>query len=188
MIPSDEEIKNVQKKNLPFEDIFVSLFPNPGGYIQDEPLSSIILAKYREDAKEMPYSPTISGTEIVSEMAAKGIVQGIVTNRVRMARHRLDQAGYGEFAFIVQPEEKEHRKPSPLCLNPALDYLQEKGISTKEIISVGDHPDDYLAARDAGISFIAVLTGESRKEDFVELGLDENKVINNLEELKEKVK
>ena len=73
-------------------------------------------------------------------------------------------------------------------MNPALDYLQEKGISTKEIISVGDHPDDYLAARDAGISFIAVLTGESRKEDFVELGLDENKVINNLEELKEKVK
>ncbi|MBT6774810.1 HAD hydrolase-like protein, partial [Candidatus Woesearchaeota archaeon] len=89
--------------------------------------------------------------------------------------------------FIVQPEEKEHRKPSPLCLNPALDYLQEKGISTKEIISVGDHPDDYLAARDAGISFIAVLTGESTKEDFVELGLDESMVINNLGELKEKI-
>jgi adenylosuccinate synthase len=188
MIPTDEEIKFVQKRNLAFEDIFVSLFPDPGGYLRDEPLSSVILTRYREDAQEIPYVSTLGGIEIVNEMSFLGIVQGIVTNRVKMARHRLDQAGYGEFAFIVQPEEKEHRKPSPLCLNPALDYLQEKGISTKEIISVGDHPDDYLAAQGAGVKFIAVLTGESRKEDFVELGLDESMVVNNLGELKEKIK
>ena len=186
-VPTDEEIKEVQKRNLAFEDIFVSLFPNPGGYLRDEPLSSVVLAKYREDAQEMNYIPTLSGTEIVDEMATQGIVQGIVTNRVRMARHRLDQAGYPEFEFIVQPEEKEHRKPNPLCLKPALDSLVKKEILLNEVVSVGDHPDDYLAARDAGISFIAVLTGESKTEDFVELGLNENKVINHLGELKEKI-
>ena len=150
-------------------------------------MSSVVLAKYREDAQEMNYVPTLSGTEIVEEMNILGIVQGIVTNRVKMARHRLDQAGYGNFEFLIQPEEREHRKPNPLCLKPALDSLQEKGISLNEIVSIGDHPDDYLAARDAGIGFIAVLTGESTKEDFVELGLDESMVINNLGELKEKI-
>ena len=187
MIPTDEEIKQVQKMNLPFEAIFISLFPSPVGYTRDEPLSSVVLAKYREDAKEMPYSPTFSGTEIVNEMSFLGIVQGIVTNRVKMARHRLDQAGYGEFEFIVQPESREQSKPNPLSLKPALDYLKEKGISKNEVVSVGDHPDDYLAAKGTGIRFIAVLTGESQKEDFVELGLDASMIVNNLGELKEKI-
>jgi adenylosuccinate synthase len=187
IIPHDEVIKKVQKMNLPFEEIFSTLFPNPPNYNFSEPLWEILLANYRKDAKGVLYSPTYFGTEVVNQMTSLGIVQGIVTNRVNMARHRLDQAGYNEFEFIVQPEEKEHRKPNPLCLKPALDNLQDKGISFNEVFSVGDHPDDYLAARDAGIKFIAVLTGESTKDDFVSLGLDENKVINNLGELKEKI-
>ncbi|MBT3814362.1 adenylosuccinate synthase [Candidatus Woesearchaeota archaeon] len=184
-VPSDEEIKRVQKENLPFEDIFVKLFPNPLGYIRDEPLSGVVLAKYREDAKEIPFSSTLGGIDLVETMSKQEVVQGIVTNRVRMARHRLDQAGYSDFSFIVQPESKEQSKPNPLCLRPALDFLQEKNISKSEVLSVGDHPDDYLAARDAGITFIAVLTGESTKGDFISAGLDANMIVDDLGELKE---
>jgi len=117
----------------------------------------------------------------------KGIIQGIVTNRVLMARYRLDQAGYADFEFICQPESKEQRKPSPLSLKLALDHLYVKNIHNSEIVSVGDHPDDYLAAKSAGINFIAVLTGESKKEDFTQFGLDEDKIISHLGELKEKL-
>ena len=145
----------------------------------------MVLAKYREDAKEIPFSSTLGGIDLVETMSKQEVVQGIVTNRVRMARHRLDQAGYSDFSFIVQPESKEQSKPNPLCLRPALDFLQEKNISKSEVLSVGDHPDDYLAARDAGITFIAVLTGESTKGDFISAGLDANMIVDDLGELKE---
>jgi adenylosuccinate synthase len=186
-IPTDEEIRKVQKMNLPFEEIFVKLFPDPETYLQEESLWQVLLSRYRETAKEISYLETFNGTSLVEELTELGISQGIVTNRVLMARHRLDQAGYGDFEFICQPESKEQRKPSPLSLEPALQCLYVKDIQKSEIVSVGDHPDDFLAARDVGISFIAVLTGESKKENFTELGLEEDKVINHLGELKEKI-
>jgi len=43
LVPSDEEIISVQKKNLPFEEIFSVLFPNPEGYRREDPLWKIIL-------------------------------------------------------------------------------------------------------------------------------------------------
>jgi adenylosuccinate synthase len=186
-VPNDEEIRRVQKMNLPFEEIFMELFPDPENYLSEEPLWQIILAKYRETAKDIPYLETFNGTSLVEELSGEGIFQGIVTNRVLMAHHRLDQAGYPEFEFICQPESKEERKPSPLSLEPALRTLFAKDIQKSEMVYVGDHPDDYLAAKGAGVSFIAVLTGESKKEDFTGLGLEESKVINHLGELKEKL-
>lgn len=183
-MPTDDEIKEVQKKNLPFEEIFVNLFPNTENYNNNEPLWKIILAKYREKAKTLPYKDTENGSQTVKELQERGFVQGIVTNRVKMASVRLEQAGYPEMAFLVAPESKEFSKPNPKSLHTAIKTLAEKGINTEEIISIGDHPHDYLASKGAGLDFVAILTGSTSKEEFIALGLSEDKIINDLSELK----
>jgi phosphoglycolate phosphatase-like HAD superfamily hydrolase len=132
----------------------------------------------------MPYFSTIGGPEFVGDLFAKDITQGILTNRVKMAEERLEQAGYPKMEFILSPKNKEDRKPNPKVFNEALRLLEEKNINEAEILSVGDHTDDFISSRDAGLNFVAVLTGGTTKEEFLALGLNEENIFNNLEELK----
>lgn len=183
--PGDEEIIAVQKKNLSLEEMFSTLFPNPPGYPREEPLWRIILHKYRERGDKMPYTSTYQGRETVRELKEKGLIQGVLTNRTRLAKERLEQAGYPELNFILSPENK---KPDPKAFNEVLAVLENQGISKKEIIAVGDHSDDYLAAKGAGIAFLAVLSGLMSKEEFMKLGLEEEKIINDLSQLKDSIR
>ncbi|MBS3162608.1 adenylosuccinate synthase [Candidatus Woesearchaeota archaeon] len=184
-IPSDDLIKQVLKKNLPFEEIFVQLFPNPISYTESEPLSKIILSKYRLLAQNIPYLSIENGPSIYNLFNKRNILQGITTNRVAMAEERLSQAGYGQFDFIIAPKKPENKKPNPQIIYDALEIITSKGIEKSKVLSVGDHTDDYLAAKSAGLDFVAILTGFTTKEDFISLGLEEKKIIYNLNQLNE---
>ena len=176
-VPPVERIQEIQRKNLGFEDMFDELFPNPDGYQGSEPLAKVVLAKYREQAKQMHYLPTPNGIEFVKKMKQNGLVQGIVTNRVKMISERLNQAGYPQLEFAIAPETKEHRKPNPLAFKGALEQLEQKGIKKEEILVLGDHTHDYLAARDAGLEFIGVLTGLTGMKDFENAGLPRSRIV-----------
>ena len=180
-VPSREEVVKVQKMNLPFPEIFEKLFPNPEGY--EGSLAKLILEKYRAVAKDMPYSSVKGGVELVNMMKEKGVVQGIVTNRIKMAGERLAQAGYSEFDFLIAPENIEQRKPKPECFTKALEIMKEKGVEKNEIITIGDHGIDYLAAKVSGLEFYAILNKTTSKEEFIELGLSEDKILEDLSNL-----
>ncbi len=184
-VPSDAEIIEVQKKNLPFEEMFDLLFPTPDNYLGSEPLAKLILSKYREAAKNIGYSATPNGIATFKTLENKGVVQMIVTNRSNMAQERLKQAGYPENYFIFSPDSKEQRKPSPEAFKTALLTLESRGIRKEEILSVGDHTDDFLASKAAGLDFAAVLTGSTTKKDFEAAGLSKEKMLPDLELLSE---
>ncbi|MFC1741816.1 adenylosuccinate synthase, partial [Nanoarchaeota archaeon] len=183
-IPTDDRIRAVQAKNLPFEDIFDNLFPDPKDYIGDEPLAKVILAKYRETAKTLPYIAADGGIELFDQMDKKGTFQVVVTNRVKMASTRLNQAGYPKIDYIFSPETKEERKPNPKAYKLVLKTMQDKGITPDDILSIGDHTDDYLASKRAGLDFVAVLTGGTSKEEFETAGLDKSRIVDSLAEVK----
>ncbi len=67
--PSREEIKLVQAKNLPFEDIFKELFP---GEIFGKPLVGHVLGSYRVQALELKYEATPGAIEAMAKLAAAG--------------------------------------------------------------------------------------------------------------------
>jgi adenylosuccinate synthase len=186
--PSDEEIAAVQKRNPNFEKMFDELFPDPESYFGEEPFSRLMLAKYREDAYKFDMGATKEGVNTFNLMARQGLVQVIVTNRTKMASLRLQQAGYPEVERIFSPPSDAEKKPSPKAFEPALNHLNSLGIAKDEVLSIGDHPDDYLASKSAGIDFVAVLTGLNTKEEFESLGLDKGRIIENIGLLKEIVR
>ncbi len=185
--PNDEEISFIQSKNLAFEDIFKRLFPNPIDYKRDEPLAELVLRRYRAEAPFLPYKDTKGGVVTKKIFDNEGFIQGIVSNRIRMAEERLGQAGYDSFSFILSPQDHEDRKPSSAVFNEALERLSQQGLGKKEIVVVGDHTDDYLAAKDADLRFFAVLQGSTKEEAFINLGLNKEDIIQDLSELKDKL-
>ncbi len=170
---SSNNIAEIQKKNLPFEDIFKGLFRDSAG---------LILEKYRETASTKPYFATPGAVELTIKLKEMKVVQGILTNRTKLTVERLSQAGFSPFDFIFSPEP-EFRKPHPQAFEPALRWLAAQGINKNEILTFGDHLDDYLSAKAAGIDFYAILTGQTTKEEFLAEGLTEEKIFGNLKQL-----
>jgi phosphoglycolate phosphatase len=84
---------------------------------------------------------------------------GIRTNLVRCTR-KLGIAGY--LNFIVSGDDVKRYKPHSDCL---LLALRKAKLSKSEAIYVGDAPNDAKAAKNAGIKFIAVLTGVLKAGD-----------------------
>lgn len=167
-------VKLVQSKNLPFEDMFTTIFGKQKG--------PEVLAAYRATAKDKPFWANKGGVELVNYCKQQGICQGILTNRTNMLPERLAQAGYPSLDFLLTPPSAEYRKPSPKAFDAVLEELAKKGIGKEETLSIGDHTDDYLSAKAAGIRFIGVLTGETTKEEFISAGLDQELILSNLEE------
>lgn len=168
---STDDIKNVLKKNLDFEDLFHELFR------QDAP---IMLEHYRATAKQRHYTALPHVKEFLSSLKPI-IITGILTNRVKMAEERLSQAGLSGFSFIISPQEK---KPSPGSFNEVLALLSEKGLSKEDAVYIGDHIHDYLAAKSASIPFYAVTTGSTTRTEFLDAGLDDMHILNDMMELK----
>ena len=104
---------------------------------------------------------------VVRTLQAAGVAQGIVSSKFRyrieriVAREQLVDC----FPVIVGAEDTPYHKPHPAGLLQAMSRL---GCQPDEVVYIGDHPVDAQAARGAGISFVAVLTGMSERQDFLE--------------------
>ena len=56
------------------------------------------------------------------------------------------------------------RKPSPKAM---IDFAKELGVEPSEILYVGDNRTDYYSARDAGATFVGVLSGSMDREGWL---------------------
>lgn len=63
--------------------------------------------------------------------------------------------------FAIGSDQVKHAKPHPEAL---LKIMKRLGVGKKEVIFVGDAPNDLRAAKRAGVKFIAVLSGVFDKE------------------------
>jgi phosphoglycolate phosphatase len=74
------------------------------------------------------------------------------------------------FDAVIGYEDVARAKPAPDALHAALARLD---VGTDRALYVGDHPVDAEAATRAGVAFVAVLTGPSRREEFAALRVHE---------------
>lgn len=82
-------------------------------------------------------------------------------------------------------EHSRHHKPDPRVFIP---FFRKTRLKNYEILYVGDLVTDYLAAKEAGISFIGVTTGVHKKRDFLKAGLNKFYILKSVNELPEFLK
>ena len=117
---------------------------------------------------------------MLAELRRLGFQTGIVSTRYRyrieaiLTHRNLPRA----VDVIVGGEDVASHKPDPEGITLALAKL---GLQPADAIYVGDHAVDVQAARNAGVEFIGVLTGQSTRESFTALGA--HRVIDSLAEL-----
>jgi len=171
-MPTAEAIKSVQAQNKSFEEFFQLLFP---GEKDGKALFELILEAYRADAMSWPIPSTTGALLAIQTLYEQGVFIGLVTNRTRFMQERLTQSGFNinQFLFMSSPASPEMKKPHPKSLDEAVSILQTRRIHPDEMVMVGDHSDDFFAAQSRQISFLAVLQGETSKEQFLSLGLPE---------------
>ncbi|MFW5800272.1 MAG: HAD family hydrolase [Spirochaetota bacterium] len=109
-----------------------------------------------------------------------GYTLGIVSTRNRYRIEQiLERLGFLDyFKTIVGGEDVFKHKPDPESLNKAINNLN---ISKDECLYVGDNVIDAMTGENAGVTFIGVLSGKTRKEEFEKY--PNFKILNNVSEL-----
>ena len=93
-----------------------------------------------------------------------GIKAAIVTNKRRKRiEEALEKNGIAGLVALTIGAEDSVPKPDPTGLLRAVDMLS---VPSKEVLFVGDSLIDAKTARNANISFMAVTTGTTTREDF----------------------
>lgn len=109
--------------------------------------------------------------ELLEELAARGVMAGIVTSGSRpriereLVRHGVDH----HFRGVVCGHDTERRKPHPDPLHLGLAQL---GIAPHDAAYVGDSPEDVLMAKAAGVFAVAVPGAYPNREALMSSGPD----------------
>jgi phosphoglycolate phosphatase len=137
--------------------------------------------RHRSDQIMVDWTVLIPGApEAVRELREKGFQTGIVSTKYRsrieavLRREKLSDA----FEVIVGGEDVAAHKPDPEGLLRAIDEL---GAAPKKTLYVGDSITDARTAQRANVSFAAVLTGVTRRNEFNGFAVD--RILENLGEL-----
>jgi phosphoglycolate phosphatase len=94
-----------------------------------------------------------------------GALTGIVSNKLRKRiSEMMETAGLSSLInVIIGPEDFKRYKPDPEGLLLAMERLN---VSKKDTVYIGDNLIDALTAKNAGVDFIAVLTGKTTEQEF----------------------
>jgi len=69
------------------------------------------------------------------------------------------------------------------CLKPSVGIISYLRVNPKKILYIGDDLIDYEFARNSGIGFYGVCTGEHSREDFIENGLNRSRIFPSVKEI-----
>jgi phosphoglycolate phosphatase len=117
---------------------------------------------------------------------------GILSNRDRQSLMEglsyYNIADFFETDLIQGGNDWFFHKPNPYSFYLLLHKLSLSGITSDQVIFIGDTPDDFKAAQGMGIRNFSVLTGMHRKkENFLELGQKEENILDSIFNLPEKL-
>src|SRR3989344_1899252 len=171
-IPELKEIK--QYFGVPFIKFCPKLWPKS----KCKKFLSLSLKKLKsKKVKSIPYA--VSTVKLLSKTYPLGLISS--KERVLMYPH-LSQIKLSTkfFKFIYSFNDLKYCKPDPRVFSKALKRFNFK---RNDILYVGDSIYDYLAAKRAGLSFVAVLTGFHKKNDFNKLGLKNKNILKSIKYL-----
>lgn len=108
---------------------------------------------------------------ILTELERNSYQLALITSRDRISlEKRLAKAGVhqGKFQFIQTVDDNDFYKPDPRVFDKALSVLE---LNAHEVIYVGDTLIDFYATVNTSINFVAVLSGSTPKEKFIDVGV-----------------
>lgn len=105
--------------------------------------------------------------ELMSYLKEKGCKIGVVTSKMRqMAQYNLELTGLNEYVDgLIGYEDTINHKPSP---DPIIKALKMFDADKETTVYIGDHENDIMAARQAGIIACAVTYSHRIKEMLAE--------------------
>ena len=143
-----------------------TLFTTFGYYASSKEQVDEMVKFYREYSNDLIEQGLLAypgAKEMLAFLKKKGIKVGVVTSKMRsVATHHLELTHLLEYidGIIGYEDVKEH-KPSPEPILHALTLLDAKKSAT---VYVGDHENDIIAAKKAGIFTCAVTYSHRLKE------------------------
>jgi phosphoglycolate phosphatase len=137
---------------------------------QPPKVSASFARLFVEQADRVMAGKTVLFPEVratVARLRERGLVLGIVSTKYRRRIEAiLGREGLlSQFAVIVGGEDVTRHKPDPESLWLAMERLD---VGLEEVLYVGDSVTDAEAAKRAGITFVAVLSGPTTGEAFEE--------------------
>lgn len=162
-VPSRQEIIDLMGR--PLEEITRTLWPNSD--------IALYMKRFRRLFKNDDLViPRIKGAQnAVQQIRDSGFKIGLVTGKIEyFAERHLKNAGFdlNMFGAIVSFETTKKHKPDPEPLHYALDKLD---VRPEETVYVGDSISDFECAKNAGIRYVAVLTGSLERAEVEKLGV-----------------
>jgi len=136
--------------------------------VEDPKLARAFFDAFRERAADVmvPNTRFLDGaTRVVESLRAAGLATAICSTKKRThIEGVLERDGVVDlFDVVIGHEDVARAKPAPDALHAALSRLD---VGADRALYVGDHPVDAEAAAGAGVPFVAVLTGPSRRDEF----------------------
>lgn len=175
-IPPDDEIKKTI--GLPMIEAIRVLFKeNDDGLLHELRDKYTVFADIHMTANTVLYPQTIPVLQRIKACGAKTAIISSKTRRRIMQTLTRDKIT-DLVKFVIGSEDVRTHKPSPEGILMAKERFH---IDKKDILYVGDNVVDGEAARNAGVDFAAVLTGNNVREDF--LNMPHIKIMNTLDEL-----
>jgi HAD superfamily hydrolase (TIGR01549 family) len=144
-------------------------------------LGSIMQALYETDDMDQAFvyntahrtqfpKQLFTGTlETLTTLRTTHLRIGLVTGSTRSnLLHDFETLGISSslFDYLQTEDDTPVHKPDPQVFTPTLNWLSTQNILPHEVLYVGDHLNDLLAARGAGFHFIGVATGLITLEEF----------------------
>jgi pyrophosphatase PpaX len=171
-VPSTQEISELLGK--PLEKIIKLLWPNAD--------ADLYTKEYREFFMDEKLKiPAIDGAvETVRRMKSLGFKLGLLSGKISFfIKKHLEETGFdlGWFDVIVSFEVTKKHKPDP---EPLLYILDKLRVKPEEVLYVGDSKFDYECAKNAGVNYVAVLTGCLGEKELKGIGVKNiiNSVVN----------
>lgn len=130
------------------------------------------------------YLPIAGANETLKFLSSKNLFLGILTTRAIDSVKLHAQKFFPNTFHSIHSCSEAFHKPDPKSFDEVINVLNERKIPLEKTLYVGDSLHDFFASKDAGLNFVAVLTGYHFKKDFLNNGLSEDRMLSSLAELK----
>lgn len=150
-----------------------------------KPLGELVCLLYGTDDREQAlayntatheaYPKTLFPATIptLQRLKAAGLLTGIVTATSSFSfEHDLDlhEIPRDLIDYTQTADNTPFHKPDPRVFDPAIEWLNNRGIAPDEVLYIGDGLHDMRAATGAGFNFLGVETGLVATEEFRQNG------------------
>lgn len=142
-----------------------TLFETFGLYIKEDQSMDELVSFYRQTSealmKDVQAYP--NATALMESLKSKGVQIGVVTSKMNhVAREHLMLIGLNDYVtHLVGYEDVKNHKPDKEPIEKGLSLY---GITPDEAVYVGDHENDMVAAKAAGVMSCAVSYSHRLKE------------------------